>query len=80
VAGFALRGPGRPGAARERALALASGAGPGPESQATGKDQESLRLARIAGVVGGCTVGAQSHQQIGQFLRVEQISCHRIES
>ena len=31
-------------------------------------------------VLGGCTVGAQSHQQVGQFLGAEQITGHWIES
>jgi hypothetical protein len=33
-----------------------------------------------SGVVGGCTMGAQSHQQVGQFVGVEQITRHWIES
>lgn len=33
-----------------------------------------------SGVVGGCTVGAQSHQQVGQFVGAEQITRHWIES
>ena len=33
-----------------------------------------------SGVVCGCTVGAQSHQQVGQFVGAEQITRHWIES